>query len=1375
LSRKITILFVFFISIALKGQEFIGGDTLNSYYAVSEVSSINDADVDTVICAGEDLSDLHAGDKVLLIQMTGAEFNAPSQTKNGIVDTDKGSGGKYELLSVLSVNNASKQIAFTVSLNNSYFASEKIQLVKIYETTEAIVNSELSAPDWDGSKGGVLAMVIMRKLTLNANIDLTGKGFRGALPQEYTETCRAESMNDTMYFDAGLTNRGGVKGEGIKSTSSNDTIGPGNNFNGGGGGIGKYGGGGGGSNSERGGLGGGQYNECSTDISQKAYGGYGLESGETNDNTGFAGFYTATSIKKITFGGGGGGSTYMTPLTSTKGGDGGGIVILLADIVVGNDFEIIVDGESVDGIATAGAGGGGAGGTLMLDAATYSGLLNLSLRGGNGGSTNGSTNCGGAGGSGAGGIILASSSLPSSISIDTSNGAYGDAPCDVSLDGSNGKDGALIKNYVPELNGFTFNSLVGIDTICTGQQPNEIIGTTPKGEDNPVYQWLKSTDNVNWIAITGANLKDYQPDALATTTYFTRKVTFPSDITDTAISVQILVYDNIIDNEIILRDTVCINTVPGKLGAKVVSGGSGVYEYSWESSTDQVTWISRGSLDSDTLNETNALTQDTYYQRYVWSGPDRVCSSLSTIDTLTVLSAITNNQFENPYTDTLICNALPAGVIKGSSPVGGDTDYSYSWIQSADGNTYTNIPSAISKDYNPGVLTGTKYYKRIVYSGADNVCSDTTSETRIITVLPTIVNNIITSDSTRYCWGDNPKDDLIQDSDYSLAGGNSNYGYQWQQYMGTSWSNLSGEESASLALGQLTDVSTYRRIVFSGDFNGLLFACVDTSSSLVIDVIPEIGNDLGSLDEHICQESQPSSFTVGPATNGAGSGTYTYLWLKNDDVDWEPADPTNTLENYTAPILYKNTAFRRLVTSDICVDTSNVITISVYDSIADNTILGSSPQYTCLAAEKELKGSTPTGGYGGYSYQWQQSSDGISWSDAAVTNENIDFLTDAITSGTYYRRIVESGDANQCKNTSRAVYVDVYQLPTGDIEFGIDTLCAGETISINYSNLDIDGPWKIVLGGNEVVYTEEGITSTSGSFDFVLNNSEDIRILSLQNANLCFADTSLNSGLVVAKVYEVPVANAGNVTEACGLSANLNAALSTSSGVGKWTSSSDGVMFNDASLPNAIVTIEDNSYGSYPLTWTENNWQCNHEANLDITFYEQPLEVDAGEDQVLDYIFETQLDGNLPDDPATGLWTFIEGQGEYTNSTQYNTDVKLSTIGNYVLRWTIVNGACEALSDEVNIIVNDLQLSNGFSPNSDGVNDNYILEFPSGNKVTFTVLDRNGNVVRVISTTMEINWDGTNESGQQVPEDTYYYIIEEDGWPARKGFIDIRR
>jgi gliding motility-associated-like protein len=1360
LNRILIILFTLVLSLNVKGQEYIGSDTLNTYYKVSAVNA------SSVICAGEDLSDLSPGDKVLMIQMTGGEFSAPFNVDAvNNIDAGAGAAGKYEFLSVLDANNSTKVVSFTAVLKNTYSASEKIQLVKVYEATSATVSSTLSAPAWDGDRGGILAMVILEKLSLNANIDVSAKGFRGADPLNFSLVCRPSIASDTFYFVAGSVNKGGLKGEGLVSTSFIYTIGPGNSITGGGGGAGKFGGGGGGSNYRSGGTGGQQIPSCPSSFTQFAIGGYEIAS---------IWHKPIYNFQRITFGGGGGGSTEDGIYTATKGGNGGGIVFILADTLEGNGNLIISKGDSVTGIASAGAGGGGAGGTVLLDVTSYSGNLGINIAGGKGGRVD--ANCGGAGGGGSGGVFWQNkSSLPINItSIDTSKGSAGNRPLACPSSSQNaGGNGSMFNNLLPVLNGFTFNAIFGTDTICTGQIPDEIIGTTPKGDPNPGYQWLQSNDNKNWTVIGGATSKNYQPLALIDTTYYRRVVTFtgPPVIRDTSMSVHIMVYPEISNNVLNLRDTVCRAVVPGVLSAQVVAGGDGSnYSYQWESSTDQLSWTPRGNSATDSLNETNPLLATTYYRRQVESGPNGVCSSLSNIDTISVLDAISNNVFENPYIDTIICNGLQAGNILGSQPGGGEAgDYRYSWLSSANNLTYTPVPVENGKNFNPNTLTNTTYYKRIVYSGSNDACIDTTTTPRKVTVLTTLTNNIIDTDSSRYCSGDSPLE-LKQKVGFTLAGGDGSFDYQWQEYNGASWVNITGEKSTNFLPGVLTDSSTYRRVVSSGlVLPSSVFACVDQSNSLDIDVIPVINNTLISSDENICQVTQPLSFSEGPASGGAGAGTYVYLWEQNQaSAGWNPASGTNNLASYAAPVLNASTLYRRVVNSQICSQTSNNISIVVYDSIRANTIFGPPIKYTCYNTAKLLSASVPQGGSGSYDYIWQASNDGNSWSDAGSSDQN--FLSSVLTVPQYFRRIVHSGETAQCKDTSKIVLTEINPLPTGDILSAIDTICAGDIIEVNYENLTGNGPWSIALGETDVLHTETGISTTSGTISFSLNETADIIALTIQDDSLCYADISVNTGVFNATVYEVPVASAGDDFETCGLTTKLNATLSTP-GVGLWESANAN--FVDPTLPNTTVTMD--SYGLKSYTWTETNWECVDEDFVEVTFYEQPQEAVAGEDIALAYTFVTQLDANEPNDPASGAWQFISGNGVFADSTQAKTEVELNELGNYLLKWTIVNGVCLPVADSLSIRVNDLQLNNAFSPNNDRINDEYELDFPSGNMVKFTILDRNGSVVQIISGQFHIVWDGTNESGRQVPEDTYFYIIEEEGRPARNGFIEIRR
>ena len=1170
MSRYFAIILFFLFSGIVKAQVNIGGDTLNSFYRVNTVNMAG------VICnPGDDLSDLNPGDKVVLWQVTGTDFQAVpafNVLTGGNYAPNFGGAGLYEMLSVQTVNNGSKEVTFTANLNNfgSYDASEKIQLIKIFETENAVVTSTLTAPVWDSvnGTGGVLAMVILDELTLNANIDLSNKGFKGGAGITYLADCRPNVANDTSYFTEGEVNKGGRKGEGLMMQSFNYTIGDGNSSIGGGGGPGKFGGGAGGGNFKKGGTGGTQYNACVLvfDLIGRGGEGYGA--------LGFNDLYN-----RVSFGGGGGGSTYDVSSAATSGGNGGGLIILLANTLNANGFSINTTGQSVNATSITGAGGGGAGGSILLDVETYTGALNVDISGGNGGSVD--ANCGGGGGGGAGGLLWHNMpSPPAGMTIDSTGGLAGVSPgtC-INVVQTDGDFGRELSDFVPELNGFNFNSVTKNDTLCTGQTPNQLIGTTPKGAGSPSYQWQSSSSfGGPYSNISGATSKNYQPPVLTTTTYYRREVVMGA-ITDYSTPVEILVYSDIANNILTLRDTVCSGTAPGELSANAVSGGAGAgsYSYIWESSPDgSAPWDNRGA--AEFLDEDQQLTADRHYRRIVFSGPQDVCKDTSANDHITTLTPITNNIILNTPVDSGICINQPGGSILADNPGGGDNIYRYQWQASTNGTDYTDIGGAISKNYNPGILSasGMNYYRRIVQSGEGNACKDTMSTPRTIQVVPAISNN--------------------------------------------------------LTLGAVT-------------------------------------------------------------------------------------------------------------------------------------------QYTCFNTSKSINGSDPENGFGAgtYSYNWQFSDDGNNWMNTGKTSK--DLASDPISDSTYFRRLVISGENAQCNDTSNTILTRINALPTGDVINGYDTICEGDEITIRYENLTGPTPWTMQIGESAVLHTEENITEATGSFTFNLNEPANLRVLTLEDDSSCFADTSINSGVVQMLAYAVPIADAGQDFEACGLQATLAATLSTP-GTGTWTSS-EGTFDNDT-LPNAKVTME--SYNSKILTWTERNWTCVDDDEVEIIFYEQPAEISAGEDQELAYTFFTVLEGNEPFVPSSGFWTFIEGTGTFDDSTVHNTTVNFDNLGNQTLEWTIINGVCDPISDQVLFVVNDLVLNNGFSPNGDEINDIYTLEFPSGNSVKMTILDRNGNVVRILEVSEEIiEWDGTNESGNQVPEDTYFFIIEEEGWPARNGFIELRR
>jgi gliding motility-associated-like protein len=1321
---------------------------VNSYYKVSAIHS------DHIELAGEDLSTLHPGDKVILMQMTGVEvtYNPIANQSYNNFGVNQ-SAGRYEMFAVKSVNIVSKQVAFTVSLdtfNYSYVENaEKFQLVKIYEADYATVSGTLTATDWNSDKGGVVALVDYKKLTLNANIDVSNKGFLGGNPEpDYSDECRA--VHDTFYFPATRLHTAGIKGEGPIKKSWIYTKGPGRVVTGGGGGLGYFAGAGGGSNYGAGGQGGVQKSGCPQSV-------WWASGGITLRNTNFYG------SDRVTMGGGGGSSTQDATHTASKGGDGGGIIILLVDTLERNGTAgIISNGESVGDTATAGGGGGGAGGSILLDVNVYKTSVNVRVRGGNGGKTSLNT---GAGGSGSGGLIwYAGSTWPAMIIPDTTRGTRGTCLNSSLYNGGYGTNGWVLGNLHLPLNGFLFNSIDGTDTICAGQQPRMIKGSMPKGGTSSyTYNWLQSTDGNSWVAAqgTGDSLHFY-PDTLTQTTYFTREI-ISGLIKDTAMIIEVFVYPAISGNTLAIRDTLCSGTSPGTLTGGSLSGGNEVYGYQWQSTTNQSAWTDR--VQTPSMNE-NPLTVTTYYRRIVTSA--KVCVDISNTDTLTILPSITNNSFARA--DTAICFGLNGGMVKASHPSGGDGSYSYQWLISTDNSSFTPIGGATNQNYPAGVLTADRYYKRTVFSGEGDVCTHTTATSFKITVYDTLKFNTIHTDSSRYCAGDIP---LIFTGTTPGGGNSPNYTYRWvKRIPGENWTVISGQSGVSYTPSTIyEDTMQVRRVVLSGTYD----ACIDSSAFIQLDVIPYINNDLVSNDSAICEGSVPLPFIESVASGGAGTTEgYGYLWQSKlvSGGSWQPAAGTNNIPSYASGALTDSTQFRRVVTSQICTDNSEYITVTVYETIQDN-VIGASTQYTCFNSSKVITGRSIKGGKSGDKrYSWQQSAEGIDWQQADGTYTTQNYATVPLTDTAFYRRIALSGENNQCIDTSSAALIRINPLPSGDIVSSVDTVCSGDELTVNYANLMGNSPWSIITGDQNPWHTESGIVTSSGTFSFPVSVSGHLQMLDLIDDSLCYADVSENTGVIDLTVYEKPVANAGADTEVCGLEATLNAIPTVGSGT--WRN--DAARFTNPSLPTTNVTAS--TYDTYHFVWTERNWQCESSDEVKVVFSQQPEIPFAGDDQLLDYQFSTILDGEPPI-VGHGYWQSVQGGVQFTDSTLYNTEVEFPfpEIGDYTLVWTVVNGACPALSDEVTITVGDVEIFHGFSPNGDQVNDTFLINLSGLVNCTLQIFDRWGNEVFNTSGVGRLTWGGQNNNKQQVPEGTYFYVFKEVGYKdlTRYGYIELRK
>ncbi len=390
----------------LVGQTISG--TLNYTQTRATTFHANNAEITVINSSGFAIED-----KVLIIQMQGAVVNTSNNADFGNV-TDYNGAGSYETATVCWVDG--NQIIFENQLLNDYDPSGIVQVIKIPQYDNLIINGTLTSPAWDGSEGGVLVLEA-KTIDLQADIDMSEKGFRGAAMEDSDYNCNWAIQSGNFSYDN--PGRGAPKGEGIVDLPANISYGKGAAANGGGGGNDHNTGGGGGGNIGNGGVGG------------------------TNGATGFfdckgnhpgVGGKGLNSTNRI-FLGGGGGAGHGNNEEATSGGNGGGIIILISPFLVGNGYTIRSNGESAldtsygPGDAGGdGAGAGGAGGSVQLDVMNISGNLTLEVIGGDGGDvvhTSNGNRCFGPGGGGSGGMIKSSGSIPGSVTMNITAGVNG--------------------------------------------------------------------------------------------------------------------------------------------------------------------------------------------------------------------------------------------------------------------------------------------------------------------------------------------------------------------------------------------------------------------------------------------------------------------------------------------------------------------------------------------------------------------------------------------------------------------------------------------------------------------------------------------------------------------------------------------------------------------------------------------------------------------------------------------------------------------------------------------------------------------------------------------------------------------------------------
>ena len=355
------------------------------------------------------------------------------------------------------------------------------------------------------------------------------------------------------------------------------------------------------------------------------------------------------------------------------------------------------------------------------------------------------------------------------------------------------------------------------------------------------------------------------------------------------------------------------------------------------------------------------------------------------------------------------------------------------------------------------------------------------------------------------------------------------------------------------------------------------------------------------------------------------------------------------------------------------------------------------------------------------------------WSDAAISpGRNI------TSAGSYNVRVT---DGNGCQSAaSAATLVTVNALPvTPTITAGgPPTFCAGASVTLT-SSAEANYLWS--TGAT----TASIIVSTAGSYT--------IRVT---NANGCQSASSASTTVTVNALPVTPIITADGPTTICeGGNVTLTSSVGTSY---FWSTGATTASINVTAAGSYTVQVA-NASGCQSAT----------SAATEISVNVLPVATAGNNGPVFSFKALSLTGG--PEGMTTYSWIGPNGFTSNSQSPSVSTSALEVMAGVYTLTVTNANGCSNTATTTVEI--NELPIPSVITPNNDGKNDYFVIGEISG-KVDLTIFNRWGNIEYTNSNYLN-DWDGRNNKGIELPNDTYFYILKFESGKIIKGSVLIKR
>ncbi len=599
------------------------------------------------------------------------------------------------------------------------------------------------------------------------------------------------------------------------------------------------------------------------------------------------------------------------------------------------------------------------------------------------------------------------------------------------------------------------------------------------------YQWQRSANGSAWTAIAGATDASYTIAVADERSRLRVLVTATND--DAAASAASPATATVPANPPVSLSSPVIGGLVqrGQTLTASTGGWSGQqngYAYQWQRSPDGVTWTPVADATGTTYLLGVADEGARLRVLVTATNPDGSASATSSA-TATVPSAPPASTGAPSVTGTARRGAMLTASAGTWAGIG--NTYAYHWQRSADGTTWNAISGAADASYVVGV-TDENARLRVLVTASDDDGSVTAASAGTAAVQADPPRNL----GAPALSGTVARASTLTATQGTWSGSGNAYAYAWQRDAGGGFADIAGATAPTYTIGVADENARLRVLVTATNPDATVAAA--SAVTTAVPGAPPVNLTAPTLNGGPAVRAGVLNTSVG-TWSGIGN-TYRYAWQRSiDGVTWTviagATDPS-----YTLGVADENARVRALVTAvneDASVSAPTAPTSAVQSAPPVNiglpTLAGVAQRTQTLAVG--LASGTPgvwSGVGNTYSYQWQRSVSGGSWSTIAGA-AGTSYSATAADEGARLRVLVTASNPDGLVSVGSVASSAVATAPpvstgipaiTGTARLGSTLMAsagqwspADATVSYTWQRSAGPGAWVTISGATDVRYT----------------------------------------------------------------------------------------------------------------------------------------------------------------------------------------------------------------------------------------------------------------------------------------------------------------